>query len=77
MLVSYKILSVSLWSEHGNVQIHVLFEKLTVTVILNFTKCHLKTIDNGHVITIHIQYTSFRINLTWTLINVIRYVAYY
>ena len=61
-LVSYKILSVSLWSMHGNVQIHVLFEKLTATVILNFMRFHLKTIDNSQVTTIHIQYTSFGIN---------------
>ena len=47
---------------HGNVEIHVLFEKLTATVVLNFTRCHLKTIYNCHVITIHIQYTSFGIN---------------
>ena len=57
--VSYKILSVSLRSVHGNVhgnvQIHVLFEKLTATAVLNLTRCHLKTIDNRHVITIHIH----------------------
>ena len=41
----------------------VLFEKLTATVVFYFTRCHLKTsIDNCHVITIHIQYTSFGIN---------------
>ena len=55
MLVSYKEFSVSLQSVHGNVEIHVLFKKLTATVVLNFTRCHLKTIDNCHVITIHIQ----------------------
>ena len=56
-------MSVSLRSVHGNVQIHVLFEKLTATVVLNLRGvCHLKTIDNCHVITIHIQYTSFGIN---------------
>ena len=26
---------------NGNVELHVLFEKLTATVVLNFTKCHL------------------------------------
>ena len=61
-LVSYKVLSVILRSVHGNVQIHVLFEKLTATVALNFTRCHHKIIDNRHIITIHIQYTSFMIN---------------
>ena len=40
----------------------VLFEKLTTTVVFYFTRCHLKTFDNCHVITIHIQYTSFGIN---------------
>ena len=25
----------------GNMQIHVLFEKLTARVVLNFTRCHL------------------------------------
>ena len=54
--------SLSLRSVHGNVEIHVLFEKLTATVVLNFMRCHLKTIDNGHVMTIHIQYNSFGIN---------------
>ena len=39
----------------------VLFEKLTATVVFYFTRCHLKTFDNCHVITIHIQYTSFGI----------------
>ena len=61
-LVSYKEISVSLPSVHNNVEIHVLFKKLTATVVLNFTRCHLKTIDNCHVITIHIQHTSFGIN---------------
>ena len=61
-LMSYKDFSVSLGSVHGIVEIHVLFEKLTATVVLNFTRCHLKTIDNRHVITIHIQYNSFGIN---------------
>ena len=62
-LESYKKFSVSLRSVHGmNVEIHVLFEKLPATVLLNFTRCHLKTIDNCHVITIHIQYTSFGID---------------
>ena len=60
--MSYKEFSVSLRSVHGNVEIHVLFEKLTANVVLNFTRCHLKTIDNCHVITIHMQYTSFGIN---------------
>ena len=60
--MSYKEFSVSLRSRHGNVQKHVLFEKLTAAVVLNFKRCHLKTIDNCHVITIHIQYTSFGIN---------------
>ena len=60
--MSDKIISVSLRSVHDNVQIHVLFEKLIATVVLNFTRCHLKTIDNGHVITIHIQYISVGIN---------------
>ena len=46
-LMSYKDFSVSLRSVHGNVEIHVLFEKLTATVVLNFTRCHLKTIDNN------------------------------
>ena len=40
----------------------VLFEKLTATAVLYFTRCHLKTFDNCHVITIHIQYTIFGIN---------------
>ena len=40
----------------------VLFEKLTATVVFYFTRCHLKTFDNCHVITIHIQYTIFGIN---------------
>ena len=40
----------------------VLFEKLTATFVLYFTRCHLKTFDNCHVITIHIQYSSFGIN---------------
>ena len=31
---------------NGNVEIHVLFEKLTATAVLNFTRCHLYTIDN-------------------------------
>ena len=71
-LVSYKIFSVSLRSVHGNVHAmctqcantcnDVLVEELTATVVLNFTRCHLKTIDNRHVITIYIQYTSFWIN---------------
>ena len=39
----------------------VLFGKLTATVVFYFTRCHLKTFDNCHVITIHIQYTSFGI----------------
>ena len=66
--MSYKMLSVSLRSVHDNVRIHVLFEKLTATVVLNFTRCHLiKTIDNRHVITIHIQYTSFEINFNMDL----------
>ena len=56
-LVSIKECSVSLRSGHGNVQKHVLFEKLTAAVVMNFKRCHLKTIDNCHVITIHIQYT--------------------
>ena len=60
--MSYKEFSVSLRSGHGNVQKHVLFEKLTAAVVLNFKRCHLKTIDNCHVITIHIQYTRFGIN---------------
>ena len=73
--VSYKQFSVSLRSGHGYVQKHVLFEKLTAAVVLNFKKCHLKTIDNCHVITIHIQYTSLGLILTWTRINVFRYMA--
>ena len=58
----------------------VLFEKLTATVVFYFTRCHLKTFDNCHVITIHIQYTSFGIILTWTdwtRFNVFRYIACY
>ena len=47
---------------NGNVEIHVLFEKLTATVVLNFMRCHLNTIDNCHVITIHIQNSRFGIN---------------
>ena len=47
---------------NGNVEIHVLFEKLTATVVLNFTRCHLNTIDNCHVITIHIQNSRLGIN---------------
>ena len=47
---------------NGNVEIHVLFEKLTATAVLNFTRCHLNTIDNCHVITIHIQNNRFGIN---------------
>ena len=71
--MSYKELSVSLRSVHGNVHIHnfVLFEKLTTTVVLNFTRCHLKTIDNCHVIKNHIQYTSFGINFnvdSWSFV---------
>ena len=54
---------------------HVLFEKLTTAVVLNFKRCHLKTIDNCHVITIHIQYTSLGLILTWTRINVFSYMA--
>ena len=55
-LESYKKYFRSLRSVHGmNVEIHVLFEKLPATVLLNFTRCHLKTIDNCHVITIHIN----------------------
>ena len=38
------------------------FEKLTAMVVFYFTRCHLKTFDNYHVITIHIQYTIFGIN---------------
>ena len=45
----------------------VLFEKLTATVVFNFTRCHLKTIDNCHVKIINIQYpkelTMFTYNL--------------
>ena len=41
----------------------VLFEKLTATVVFYFTGCHLKTFDNCHVITIHIQDTIIGINL--------------
>ena len=40
----------------------VLFEKLTATVVFYITRCHLKTFDNCHVITIHIQYIIFVIN---------------
>ena len=40
----------------------VQFEKLTATVVFYFTRCHLKTFDNCHVITIHIQYTIFGVN---------------
>ena len=58
---------------NGNVEIHVLFVKLTATVVLNFTRCHLNTIDNCHVITIHIQ--NSRLILTWTRVNVFRYIA--
>ena len=75
--MSYTEFSVSLLSVHGIVQIHVLFEKLTATVVLiNFKRCHLKTIDNCYVITIHIQYTiSLGLILTWTRINVFHYIA--
>ena len=59
--MSYKEFFVSLRSVHGNVQKHVLFEKLTAAVVLKLI-IHLKTIDNCHVITVHIQYTSFGIN---------------
>ena len=60
----------------------VLFKKLTaVTVVFYFTRCHLKTFDNCHVITIHIQYTiALEIILTWTdrtRFNVFRYIACY
>ena len=61
--MSYKEFSVSLRSGHGNVKTHVLFEKLTAALVLNFKRCHLETIDNCHVITSHIQYTSFGINI--------------
>ena len=61
--MSYKDFSVSLRLGHRNVQKHVLFEKLTAAVVLNFKKCHLTPIDNCHVITIHIQYTSFGMNI--------------
>ena len=57
-LMSYKTLSVSLRSVHSSMQIHVLFEIFTATVVLNFTRCHLNTLDNRHVITIHIQGTN-------------------
>ena len=40
----------------------VLFEKLTATVVFYFMMCQLKTFDNYHVMTIHIQYTSFGTN---------------
>ena len=53
---------VSAWHCAYHTADHVLFEKLTATVIFNFKRCQLKTIDNSHVITIHIQYTSLGIN---------------
>ena len=56
-LVTYKEFSVSLRSVHGTLQTHAPFEKLTATVVLNFTRRHLKTINNCQVITIHIQMT--------------------
>ena len=76
-LVSYKEFSVSLRSVHGNIEKHVLFEKLTATGVLNFTRCHvLKPINNCHVIIIHIQYTiAFGLILTCTRIKLFRYIA--
>ena len=61
---------------NGNVEIHVLSEKLTATVALNFTRCHLNTIDNCHVITIIFNTVDLGLILTWTRINVFRCIAY-
>ena len=54
----------------------VLFEKLTATVVFYFTRCHLKTFDNCHVLIIHIQYTiALGLILTMTRFNVFRYIV--
>ena len=59
---------------NGYVEIHALFEKLTATVVLNFTRCHLNTIDNCHVMIIF-KTVDLGLILTWTRINVFRYIA--